>query len=117
MGHSATLRAIRMCLRPTVDNRNNTTRPLVSLGCASGTNFTSGIIPILVKVVVSNTDKEWITSELKVLFSKRQRAHKEGNFVLRNCLAKEIKYKTKEAMVNYNAKKANLFSKANSKDW
>ena len=40
------LRAIRMCLRPNVDNGNNTTRPLVSLGCASGTNFTSGIIPI-----------------------------------------------------------------------
>ena len=39
------LRAIRMCLRPNVDNGNNTTRPLVSLGCASGTNFTSGIIP------------------------------------------------------------------------
>ena len=39
------LRAIRMCLRPTVDNRNNTTRLLESLGCASGSNFTSGIIP------------------------------------------------------------------------
>ena len=71
----------------------------------------------LVKVNVSNTDKEWITSELKDLFSKRQRAHKEGNFVLRDCLAKKIKYKSKEAKVNYNAKKANLFTKANSKDW
>ena len=40
------LRAIRMCLRPNVDNGNNTTRPLVSLGCALGTNFTSDIFPI-----------------------------------------------------------------------
>ena len=31
-----------------MDNRNNTPRPLVSLGCASGTNDTSGIIPYLI---------------------------------------------------------------------
>ena len=41
------LQAIRMCLWPTVANGNNTPRLLVSLGCASGTNFTSGIIPII----------------------------------------------------------------------
>ena len=41
------LRAIRMCLRPNVDNGNNTTRPLVSLGFALGTNFTSSIIPLI----------------------------------------------------------------------
>ena len=41
------LRAIRMCLRPKVDNENNTTRLLESLGCASGSNITSGIIPQL----------------------------------------------------------------------
>ena len=39
------LRAIRMSLWPNMDNRNNTPRPLVSLNCASGTNFTSGFIP------------------------------------------------------------------------
>ena len=48
MWTSATLRAIRMCLRPTVINRDNTPRLLVSLGCASGTNFTLGIIPQLI---------------------------------------------------------------------
>ena len=71
----------------------------------------------LVKVNASNTDKEWITSELKDLFSKRQRAHMEGNYVVRDCLAKKIKTKVKEAKINYNAKKADLFTKSNSKDW
>ena len=47
MGPSSTSRAIRMCLRPKVDNRNNTTRSLESLGCASGSNLASGIIPQL----------------------------------------------------------------------
>ena len=32
---------------PKMDNGNNTTRSLVSLGFASGTNFTLGIIPLL----------------------------------------------------------------------
>ena len=41
------LRAIRMCLRPKVSKRNNTTRLLASLGYASGPNYTSGIISIL----------------------------------------------------------------------
>ena len=47
LGPSAVLRAIRKCLWPKVDNRNNTTRPLVSLGCSLDTDFTSGIIAIL----------------------------------------------------------------------
>ena len=71
----------------------------------------------LVKMKSSNTDKEWITPELKDLFSKRQRAHMDGNYALRNCLAKKIKIKIKEAKINYNAKKAHLFTKSNSKDW
>ena len=49
LGPSAVLRAIRMCLWPKVDNRINTTHQLVSLGCALGTNFTLGIIPILIQ--------------------------------------------------------------------
>ena len=42
------LQAIRMCLWPTVANGSNTPRLLVSLGCALGTYFTSGIILLLV---------------------------------------------------------------------
>ena len=49
------LRVIKMCLRPKVDNRNNTTRSLESLGCASGTNFTSGIIPYLFQFMTLNS--------------------------------------------------------------
>ena len=45
------LRAIRMCLRPIVANGDITPRLLVSLGCASGTNFTSGNITSLLQNV------------------------------------------------------------------
>ena len=44
------LRAIRMCLQPIVANGDNTPWLLVSLGSASGTNFTLGIIPLLATV-------------------------------------------------------------------
>ena len=71
----------------------------------------------LVKVNTSSNDKEWITSELKDLFARRQRAHMEGNNELRDCLAKKIRIKVKEAKIRYNAKKVNLFSKSNSRDW
>ena len=48
LGPLTKLRAIRMCLRPNMDNRDNTPRLLVSLGRASGTNLTSGIISSLI---------------------------------------------------------------------
>ena len=47
LGHSAMHWAITKCLLPKMDNGNNTTQSLVSLGFASGTNFTLGIIPLL----------------------------------------------------------------------
>ena len=39
------LRAIRICLRPKMNNGNNIIEPLESLGFVSGTNSTSGTIP------------------------------------------------------------------------
>ena len=47
LGPSAVLRAIKMCLRPTDANADNIPQLLVSLGCTSGTNITSGIIFLL----------------------------------------------------------------------
>ena len=41
------IRTIRICWRPKMDNRNNITQLLVSRSFPSGTNFTSGIIPVL----------------------------------------------------------------------
>ena len=58
------LRVIRMCLRPNMDNGDNTTRPLVSLGCASGTNFTSGIIPILIFVLGRSERNVWFEKKI-----------------------------------------------------
>ena len=71
----------------------------------------------LVKVNKSNTDKEWITPELKDLFSKRQRAHKEGKYDLSVYLADKLKGKIKEEKKLHNMRKANLFSKSNSREW
>ena len=47
LGSSATLRTNRMCLRPNMENGNNTSWSLVSLDSTFGTNFTSDIIPLL----------------------------------------------------------------------
>ena len=57
------LRAIRMCLWPKMDNGNKTTRLLVSLGFASGTNFTSGIIySLTIAGWICGVFLLWITS-------------------------------------------------------
>lgn len=42
------IQAITLYLQPNTDNEDNTTWPLVSLGCTLGTNITSGIIHFLV---------------------------------------------------------------------
>ena len=47
----------------------------------------------LIKVVITNNDKEWITSEIKYLIAQRQKAHHKKNYEARNHLAKK-KYKT-----------------------
>ena len=47
LGPSVMHQAIIKYSLPKMDNGNNTTRSLVSLGFASGTNFTLGIIPLL----------------------------------------------------------------------
>ena len=44
------LQAIRMCFRTKLANGDNTSRLLVSLRSALGTNFTLGIIPLLATV-------------------------------------------------------------------
>ena len=41
-----------MLLHPKMDDGNITTRPLVSLDFASGTNLTLGIIPLLVDIAL-----------------------------------------------------------------
>ena len=43
----------------------------------------------LTSVVISSTDKEWVTPEIKKLISGRQKAHFEGRIELRDSLAKK----------------------------
>ena len=43
----------------------------------------------LTNVVISSTDKEWVTPKIKKLISGRQKAHFEGKIELRDSLAKK----------------------------
>ena len=45
----------------------------------------------LIKVVITNNDKKWITSEIKYLIAERQEAHHKKNYEARNHLAKKSK--------------------------
>ena len=45
----------------------------------------------LIKVMRTNSDKEWITSEIKYLIAERQKAHHNKNYDTRNHLAKKNK--------------------------
>ena len=47
------LQAFRMYLPPKMDNGNITSQLLVSLGLASGTNFTSGIYSLINYILLS----------------------------------------------------------------
>ena len=71
----------------------------------------------LVKVVISSTDKEWVTPKIKELINKRQKAHMEGLSELRDSLAKKIKLEIKEAKIKFNESKKEFFEKANPKEW
>ena len=71
----------------------------------------------LIKVETSSTDKEWVTPKIKSLIMKRQKAHMEGRFELRNILAKNIKYQIKKAKIEFNEAKKDFFEKTNPKEW
>ena len=55
----------------------------------------------LVKIVVSDDDKEWINSKIKNLIYERQKAHLSGDFDKRDHLAKRVRDEIKLAKVKY----------------
>ena len=71
----------------------------------------------LIKVVRTNSDKEWITSEIKYLIAERQKAHHNKNYDTRNHLAKKIRHEIKRAKVNYKASKAKSILSTSTKEW
>ena len=71
----------------------------------------------LKKVAILSTDKEWITPKIKELISKRQRAHMEEKFELRDTLASKIKKEIKAAKIEYNNLKVGCFESLNPKEW
>ena len=70
-----------------------------------------------IKIVITENDKKWITSEIKHLIALRQKAHMSGNFDLAKHLAKKIKQEIKKAKINYNTHKAEMFTCSSTKEW
>ena len=65
----------------------------------------------LKKVVLLSTDKEWVTTKLKYLISKRQKAHFEEKFKVRDSLAKQNKIEVKVAKREFHESKMLFFEK------
>ena len=45
----------------------------------------------LIKMVIANDDKEWITTEIKYLIKERQKAHHSKKYNTRNHLARKVR--------------------------
>ena len=71
----------------------------------------------LQKINISDTDKEWMTPDIKNLISERQLAHNSKLFDLRDHLAKRIRHEIREAKCNYNKGKAHYFHMTNPREW
>ena len=57
----------------------------------------------LVKVDITNNDKEWITPEIKLLICERQKAHLSKKYDLSKHLSKKVAKEIKKAKINYNS--------------
>lgn len=68
-------------------------------------------------VKLTNTDKEWMTTNLKKLISQRQKAHNKNQIEVRDCLAKKIRLEIKDAKLKYKTKKIGDFNKTSTKNW
>ena len=71
----------------------------------------------LVKVVVTDNEKKWITPKIKDLISQRQKAHVTRNFDKRNHLTSKLRQKIKYAKRNYNKSQTDKVLKNDPKEW
>ena len=71
----------------------------------------------LTPVLITNTDKEWVTPNIKKLILQRQKAHRSENYKLRNKLAKRIRVEIKKAKKRYNKRKNSNLLGSSSKKW
>ena len=71
----------------------------------------------LKKLMISNTDKEWITPNIKTLIKQRQKAHFAKNSELFNYLAAKVRSEIRKAKLHYNEKNAHLFHMSNPREW
>ena len=71
----------------------------------------------LIRIVISEDDKVWITHEIKQLIAERKKAYMSGNFNLSKHLAKKIRKEIRKAKINYNIHKAEIFTSASTSEW
>ena len=71
----------------------------------------------LVKVVVTDNEKKWITPKIKDLISQSQKAHVTRNFDKRNHLTRKLRQEIKYAKRNYNKSQTDKFLKNDPKEW
>ena len=67
--------------------------------------------------MISNTDNEWITPNIKTLIKQRQKAHFAKNTDLFNHLAAKVRSEIRKAKMHYNEKNAHLFHMSNPREW
>ena len=58
------------------------------------------------QVAISNCDKEWITPNIKLLITERQKAHLCKNFDIRDHIVKKVKHEIKKGKKNYHSSMA-----------
>ena len=63
-----------------------------------------------IKIVITENDKKWITSEIKHLIAERLKAHMSENCDLTKHQAKKIKKEKKKAIIIYNGHKPEKFT-------
>ena len=71
----------------------------------------------LIRIVITEDDKVWITHEIKQLIAERQKAFMSGNFDLSKHLAKKIRQEIKKAKINHNTQMAEMFTSTSSREW
>merc|ERR1711895_61975 len=71
----------------------------------------------LIRIIITEDDKVWITHEIKQLIAERQKAFMSCNFDLSKHLAEKIRQEIKKAKINYNTQMAEMFTSTSSREW
>ena len=71
----------------------------------------------LEKIIISDSDKEWMTTKIKKLILLRQEAHNANLIEQREHFAHRVRKEIKKAKVKFNKDRAHYFFMSNPRDW